>query len=342
MDITWFYKGLTKEVDITMWMESHKYYLPSSPNDEWTDVEPFCPKYVQGIIQDDDNEFHKKTFTVSEYVLDKTVLRFPFQKPNHLFINVCVVYFANLYMHPNAMDLVVLQLEAFIKTGMLQEITNTKLHVILSVGKTDQDLVCHRLINLFEKYGLSSKLCIETTEENAHEYPGILKVYELSDGPNSIILYFHSKGVTRFQGNRDTHEISVFNIVISNWKWILFVFENFLSVDKVGVSASHYGWLWSNFWWIRSEYVKKLETPVKTDRRHYYEDWVARELPSRDCINTGGAPIYDYSTSKMLICKIQVPYLLHFDNCWNILQQPPDFLNLGTPHSDMEAVLGNV
>ena len=39
------------------------------------------------------------------------------------------------------------------------------------------------------------------------------------------------------------------------------------------------GWIWFNFWWARASYLKKLVEPVRSTRRHYYEDWLGRLTP---------------------------------------------------------------
>jgi hypothetical protein len=338
MKLTWSYNGSKNQLDITDWMDENQYKFPNLPND----IEPFCEKYVKGVIHDDEAYLNNKTFTISEYSLTSTKFEFPFQKPNYNDMCVKIVYFANLFMRVDALDLVRLQLEAFINTGLLQQIANSKLFIVISVCKTKEQEALNRLTSFFENYELESKIEIITNHDNAHEYPGILKVYELSQTTDCVILYFHSKGITRFKTERDEHEIYAFDIVIKNWKWVLFLFKNVSSIDKIGISTSHYGWMWSNFWWVRSVYVRKLEFPVKTNRRHYYEDWVARELPLKKDLNNDGAPIYDYSTRKMIRPEIQVPYILRHNNCWSLIHSLPRYLNIGTPHSDFDAYIGSI
>ncbi len=44
--------------------------------------------------------------------------------------------------------------------------------------------------------------------------------------------------------------------------------------------------MWYNFWYARGSYLRTVEQPIVTTRRHYYEDWLARSgLPPQE-----GAP----------------------------------------------------
>jgi hypothetical protein len=98
-------------------------------------------------------------------------------------------------------------------------------------------------------------------------------------------LYFHSKGITRFRGReRDMVEKNLHKTVIAQWRHVLEIFESHPHIDKVGSTASDAGFIWWNYWWSRASYVIRVEIPVKTERRHYYENWLSRVLvdPHRD------------------------------------------------------------
>lgn len=340
MNIEWFYKGSTNQKNVTDWMDSHKFSFDHHPNDIWTDIEPFCCKYLHGQIIADEEYLNNKTFTISESYVNNIKLRYPFMKPDYATIKVNVVYFANLYIHPKGLELVKLQLQEFINTGILTDIINSKLYIVISLPSNETS-VRNTLTTLFKKYDLVSKIEIITTRYNGHEYPGISKVYELAkpEEENSVVLYFHSKGISRFKGAlNDPYEIRCFNEVIRNWRWVLFIFMNFLSIDRVGLTSTRAGWLWHNFWWIRSNYIHKLEKPILTDRRHYYEDWLARELPIIKDLNNGGQGIYDVDRKVFTPNSvIKLPYNLRDDNCWSLLQNPPQYLNVGTDHNALES-----
>lgn len=342
MNIEWFYKGSTNQKNVTDWMASNQYkFLCSHPNEIWTDIEPFCCKYLQGHIIADEEYLNNKTFTISESFVTNIKLQYPFLKPNYSTIKVNVVYFTNLYVHSRGLELVTIQLEDFINTGILTEILNSKLYIIISMSP-NQELVHETLTSLFAKYNLISKMEIIITNLNGHEYPGLSKVYELSEREeDSVVLYFHSKGISRFNGVRnDGSEIKCFNTVVRNWRWVLFIFQNFSSIDRVGVTSTRAGWLWHNFWWVRSNYIHKLEKPILSDRRHYYEDWLARELPSIKDLNNGGGDIYDVGRKVFTQSSVlKVSYNLRDDNCWSLLQNPPQYLNVGTDHDAHESLI---
>jgi len=119
-----------------------------------------------------------------------------------------------------------------------------------------------------------------TFHDNSHEYPGLLRVWKLAqEEEESFILYFHSKGITRLKNKkeRDPIERLLYKDLIEEWRVCVKFLMFFPSLNKIGRFISGPGWSWHNFFWVRSSYVKQCEKPVKTTRRHYYEDWLARK-----------------------------------------------------------------
>ena len=94
----------------------------------------------------------------------------------------------------------------------------------------------------------------------------------------SLILYFHSKGMTSDDiPNRERHiNFKVmFKYIIFQWKIAVNSFENSL-VNKAGIAASHEGFEYGNFWWARASYLKSLVCPVvHNENRWYFEDWLS-------------------------------------------------------------------
>jgi len=60
------------------------------------------------------------------------------------------------------------------------------------------------------------------------------------------------------------------------------IFTIFPKIDKIGIFSGGCGWLWTNFWYARGSYNNRVEHPLNTDRRHYYEDWLARKVKIGD------------------------------------------------------------
>lgn len=187
-----------------------------------------------------------------------------------------IVYFANLFVNPsNGPRLIREQLTDLVATGMTRF---ARIHIVLSVPP-DFDFMSlqENLTFLFQRQYLSLKFHIG--HENCHEYPAIQLVHSLAREDRNqthYILYFHSKGITRFYGRRERVELALHKTVIAPWKHVLEIFNAHPTIDKIGSSASTSGWIWWNYWWARASYIAQVERPVKTERRHYYEDWLCR------------------------------------------------------------------
>lgn len=192
---------------------------------------------------------------------------------NNMF-GVDIVYFANLFVNPtHGPQLVKKQLSDLCATGLLEQ---AKLYIVLSLPPTLTK--CMRTsIQTILPVGCTFEL--HFYNENCHEYPGIQLVYSLAcqnSSSNHYILYFHSKSITRFQGKREPLEKKLHETVIARWQEVLHIFQSHPSIDKIGSTASKYGFIWWNYWWARASYLVRVESPLKTSRRHYYEDWLCR------------------------------------------------------------------
>lgn len=187
-----------------------------------------------------------------------------------------IVYFANLFVNPSyGPRLIREQLSDLVATGMTRF---ARIHIVLSVPP-DFDYVSlqENLTFLFQRQYRSLEFHIG--HENCHEYPGIQQVHSLARDDCSrthYLLYFHSKGITRFHGRRERVELALHKTVIVPWKHVLEIFNTHPTIDKIGSSTSTGGWIWWNYWWARASYLSQVERPVKTERRHYYEDWLCR------------------------------------------------------------------
>ena len=132
-----------------------------------------------------------------------------------------------------------------------------------------------------------SKLSLEFHEQNYAEYPGIKKVKDIATNQDAKILYFHTKGVSNnwqtFNEKRPSQE-KMENVaswrecmeyfLIDNWEKCV---EKLDENDNVGVSCNG-GWYWGNFWWSKSEHLRKTED-VGLWSRWDYEAWLNRSTP---------------------------------------------------------------
>jgi hypothetical protein len=205
----------------------------------------------------------------------------PGPTPDYIRLKTRIVYFINCHVNPNYIYLFRSQMESLRRTGLIQG-TSSVLYIISSGTAGDQAMLAAELRRI---WGDLPNLRHEHGEENAFEYPGIRKVWELGrEDQDAYILYFHARGLSRiklgrFRRNRQPAERRLFKRVVSEWRMNLNWLEHIPSAEKVGLTCGGNGWVWYNFWWARASYVKHLEEPVKTDRRHYYEDWLGRFLP---------------------------------------------------------------
>lgn len=129
---------------------------------------------------------------------------------------------------------------------------------------------------------------IEFHDFNKFEYFGISKAWALSHESNKYryILYFHTKGMSHKKNGRVDSEKILTYFTFNNWKDIVGVFKKNPHINKVGLFPAWHknpdgklikgGWIWYNFWWARSDYIRKLEKPKENpEHRYYYEEWLS-------------------------------------------------------------------
>jgi len=160
---------------------------------------------------------------------------------------------------------------------------------------------------------------IECYYENEFEYRCIKKIWELGqtyNKRNDILLYFHSKGVTHnlsYESNKNDK----YNIILKDIELIKEIFTIFPKIDKIGYSSGGIGWLWYNFWYVRGSYINQVEKPIKTNRRHYYEDYISRKV---NCKND-------------MECLIERPFSYYentLDTCYSFYTNKINIKNIGS------------
>ena len=220
--------------------------------------------------------------------------------------NVYIVYFINCMTNINYMSWLENQIN-------LVKNFNGTIYIVATIPPEDEALFRQLTLNLFSNINLN----IECYYENEFEYRGILKVWQLGqmhNTKNDIILYFHSKGVTHFP-NYESNAHDNYNIILKDINKIKEIFTIFPKIDKIGFCNSNLGWVWYNFWYARGSYINNVETPIKTERRHYYEDWLGRQLYNNQdkfceqercysIYNTCSRNCYGFHTDKHTIANI--------------------------------------
>lgn len=232
--------------------------------------------------------------------------------------NVYVVYFINCMSNKYYIDWLTNQME-IIKP------MNAKIYIVASVLPNDET----------EFRDNVSQICpgceIETYYENEFEYRGIMKVWELGryyNKSNDIILYFHSKGIS-YTNNYEAFRNDEYNIILKDIDRIKEIFTLFPKIDKIGFMSGGCGWIWYNFWYARGSYINQVERPIKTQRRHYYEDWLGR------CVKPGD----QYCESER---DNRSYYKNTLDTCYGFYTDKINFANIGSYFDTTDSKYHNI
>jgi len=251
---------------------------------------------------------------------------------------IYVVYFAYLdvgdknWNTSRAKDLVTLQLKELKDVGLAD--AAKEVHVVYNSPKRSNfnNASALRLGKATKNAkSIIPKLFIHKERGNAFEYPALSLVWDIANNipeaerANSVILYFHSKGMSN--GSKEKvktpENTELTDIVIKPWKDIVERFASDPAVNKAGHSASDTGFMWFNFWWARASYIVGCPRPILTERRHYYEDWVGRRKTSDANNNAEGKETGELKgpADCLSLCKVgpkgRLGVSLHpaFDKC---------------------------
>lgn len=211
-----------------------------------------------------------------------------------------VVYFLNTKVNPRYIEWVRQQ---FMTLSEVDEI-----HVVVDAHHCHNNTKLQHSMDWLRGYR-SGRYSDESIFVDCHddpvetyEYHGIKKVWELGQqypGRNDITLYFHARGTSRFPSfQKYVRRSKKFPTGHKVWRLTQLVFGRanmertkeafalFPGVDKAGLDCSSvngYGKVWYNFMYLRGSYLNKLEEPLLTKRRHYYENWSANwGLPAQE------------------------------------------------------------
>lgn len=102
--------------------------------------------------------------------------------------------------------------------------------------------------------------------ENWYEYPTFLAMRNYSQDFDGLLFYCHSKG----SFNRTNDSNGIFNFHTST---LLneSVIDNFQdpAIQNIGLYPSQHGFLWHNFFWVRSSFMAQKDVPIFEDRYDY-------------------------------------------------------------------------
>lgn len=225
-----------------------------------------------------------------------------------------IIYFFNAMLSPLFHKLFKIQLEKLLQSKIFSK-NATKIYIVC-VADEKRKLTISKLLKKM-KLDINKNFKIEFKNECTFEYEGIKKVYEVAKkSKNSYIIYFHGKGVSHLKTKllflRHPYEVLSFNRVIEKWERNIEWLSRAKNMKKLGLLNSD-GWMLFNFWWAKSSYINKLEPPLKTNNRYYYEAWISH-LPNKNNTSSG-------QNSNSLVSKVDKKnaYLKTIDTCINIL-----------------------
>jgi hypothetical protein len=187
-----------------------------------------------------------------------------------------IVYFA--YLVPNRWQSIVEeQLNQLAELPLYQIAKDIQMSIIYEKEKDYHDL-CKLLKEKWPKVVLG-----QVHHENTFEYPGILNLYTIDatgkNDENTILLYFHSKGMT---SNLPNIRKNLFEITIANYQEYLNAFENDSNIDIAGYAPHVNGFIYFNFFWIRSSYIHKwCPLPIPNKDRFIWEIWFGEDYSNK-------------------------------------------------------------
>lgn len=235
-------------------------------------------------------------------------MNIPIQIENRVSYNIYIVYYINCLINPNYIDWLTNQISVVMSFGARE------IHIVATILENTETSFREKCLSLFPN------VIIHCNYHNEFEYRGILKVWELSQlhcNSNDIFFYFHSKGMSHhpeYKYNKNDN----YNVIMRDIEYIKEIFDIFPSIDKVGYHSGGIGWLWYNFWFARGSYIRRVEKPIQTQRRHYYEDWIARVAQSdedRFCLDERNNTSY---------------YPITLSSCYQISKENPHHGNIGS------------
>lgn len=193
-------------------------------------------------------------------------------------MRVKIVYFA--YLVPDKWrPIVEEQLDALTQCGLYTRADEIQMSCCFDHMKDYQEL-CDLLEQQWPKVKIG-----QISDTNQYEYLGILNVYlmahqvEAVDANDTVILYFHSKGMT---SNLPKIRRSLFQHTIQNYQEYLDAFETDPNLDIAGYLPHPDGFIYFNFFWIRADYVRNWTSlPVPSQDRFIWEVWFGHEYSQK-------------------------------------------------------------
>lgn len=202
---------------------------------------------------------------------------------------ILVVYFVYIEPKVNWKKIISTQLKDIEKSGIL---IASDLHIIVSNPQklVEVEEYFSELTNCYQE--------IHYFNENRFEYWALHHLWKVLNTSENYdyCVYMHTKGMSYATKKRNIYEKILTHYTFNYWQQCIKIFEEEVNINKIGLFPAHQitgkgdefrGWIWFNFWWARSSYIRHLEEPIITSDRYYYEWWLTKVDgaidPLKDC-----------------------------------------------------------
>lgn len=165
-------------------------------------------------------------------------------------------------------EIVIEQLNLLKSTGLYND--SNKIHIVANGNKKELIELQSIIKNDYPKIQIS-----DFTENNTFEYIGFKELYSMSKEKDSLILYFHTKGVT---SKKEKARKILEKYTISNYKEYVNKFKENKDLDIGCLIPHEEGFAYFNFFWVRSNYVNEFcYEPKILKNRFYWETWIGNK-----------------------------------------------------------------
>ena len=199
------------------------------------------------------------------YYFDMAGFKEKFTYTPKLADNKRIIAYYHVYMKNAWKSIVTEQYEIMKRSGLYYELQEIHVGVIGAQEDTKD------LIDILD----GDKFKFHYWGVEGYERPTITLMHELSKTVPSIILYFHTKGASKVADNVAEWRDEMNTQVLLNWRDCIAHIRN--GYDTCGVNWI--GFYEGNFWWSRTNYIRRLDAP-KVGTRYEDEEWIASGTPN--------------------------------------------------------------
>jgi len=265
------------------------------------DPDKYTKKYI--FIE---NPHDKSISKFSEDVHIK-IERYPFKLINDFdkTKKIIIVYYIYINIDRCWKTIIRGQLEDLLKSGILN---HSELYIHICCPEYILDKSIEFINNYYQNFTLSN------STQNQYEYPGLKLLYDLAQkNPDSIMFYMHTKGMvfSDFDNQRNHVEKAILRNSIYNYENIIELFKND-NINKIGLFPSEDNFIWFNFFWVRSNYIKI--PPKISDDRFYYEHYISLAGFNDKCYSLITNNFKSYSLDEVVYLTHHLPKELNIVN----------------------------